>query len=608
MTSRILGVTLRLSLAIVSLLCVMGVGKASPSVALGYVPKYRSDYQHFDYVNPAAPKGGSLTLSGFGNFDSLNPFLLRGVSADGLSQLVFETLMVQSQDEPYSLYAHLARDIALAPDGLSVTFELDPRAHFSDGSPVLAGDVKFSFDTLKSDASDPQYRFYWAAITTATVLGPRKIRFSFAQRNPELHLIVAQMPVFARKWVGDKDFSRLSMVKPLASGPYVVDEYHLGKDIIFRRDPHYWARDLPSRRGMYNFDRVIFKYYKDETVRLEAMKAGEYDFVLENHSKMWARDYTGPQFDSGHIKREELHHRNNAGMQGFVFNLRRDLFKDKRVRKALSLAFDFAWSNKNLFYNQYVRCDSYFSNSELASSGVPQGAELRLLEKYARLLDPDIFTTAWAPPRSDTARELRANLIQAKNLLAQAGWRVSDGVLKNSKGEAFEFEFILAQKGFERILGPYAYNLKKLGITMKYRTVDVSIYSDRMRNFNFDMAVASYPESQSPGNEQSNMWSSRAADQPGSRNLIGVKDPAVDDLLNEVIYSSDRSHLLTAVHALDRVLLHGEYLVPNWYINVHRVAYWNKFGRPQTLPLYYEADSWALMSWWALPPTQGGGR
>lgn len=579
---------------------------AASSVALGYTPKYPSNYSHFDYANPDAPKGGTMILSGFGNFDSLNPFILRGVNADGLSQLVFEPLMVQSEDEPYSLYSNLAEDIALAADGLSVTFRLDPRARFSDGTPVLAEDVKYSFDTLKSDKGHPQYRFYWADISAATVLGLRQVRFSFVKRNPELHLITAQLPVFARQWVGKEAFDKLSRVKPIASGPYVVGDYHLGKDITFQRNPNYWAKDLPSHRGMYNFDRVIYKYYKDETVRLEALKAGEYDFVLENTSKMWARDYTGAQFDSGRIRREELPHRKNAGMQGFVFNIRRDLFKDIRVRKALALAFDFSWSNRNLFYNQYVRCDSYFSNSELASSGLPQGEELQLLKKYEKQLPAEIFTTVWQPPRSGTADDLRENLKQAKALLVGAGWRIDDGVLKNAKGQVFEFEFILSQKGFERILGPYAYNLRKLGINMKYRTVDVSLYVERIKRFDFDMAVASYSESQSPGNEQYNYWHSKTADQIGSRNLIGIKDTVIDALVDDVVYARDRHHLITATRALDRVLLHGEYIVPNWYINVHRVAYWDKFGRPKTLPLYYNAEDWALMSWWSMPVQPNG--
>ena len=572
---------------------------AAPSAALGYEPGYEPGFEHFAYVNPQAPQGGTFVLSGFGNYDSLNPFLLKGNSADGLSALVFEKLMVQSADEPYSVYAHLAEDISLASDKLSVTFRLDPDARFSDGSPVLAEDVKFTFDTLKSDKAHPQYRFYWADIKKAVVLGPRKIRFEFARVNPELHMIAAQMPVFARAWVGDKPFDKLSREHPIGSGPYIIERYQLGKDIVYKKNPNYWAKNKNTRKGMFNFDKVIYKYFKDETVQLEALKAGEFDFIFVLYSKQWARDYIGPQFDNGNLIKAELKHQNNAGMQGFVFNTRRELFKDKRVRRALALAFDFDWSNRNLFYNQYIRCDSYFSNSEMAATGLPKGDELALLKKYRNLIDPDVFGKNWRPPESGDALSLRKNLREAKSLLEKAGWRVKDGVLKNEQGKEFTFEVMLAQKGFERILAPYAHHLKKLGINIRYRTVDVSLYIRRARTFDFDMMVSSFPQSQSPGNELYNLWHSRAAKQEGSRNLMGLTDPAVDALIEEVVFAPNRKRLVTAVRALDRVLLHGEYLVPNWYIAIHRVAYWNKFGRPEKTPLFYEAENWALQSWWA---------
>ena len=574
---------------------------AAPSVALGYTPKYRPGFRHFDYVNPDAPKGGEIVLSGFGTFDSLNPFVLKGVSASGLGGLVFETLMVQSADEPYSLYAHIADDIRLAPDKLSVTFRISRKAKFSDGTPVTAYDVKTSFDLQKGKEGHPRFRFYWADIKRAVVLGPRRIRFDFNRVNPELHLIAAQVMVFSRKWVEGKQFSKLSKELPIGSGPYVVDNFQLGKSITYRRNPDYWARELNTRRGLFNFDRVTFKYYRDSTVQLEALKAGEFDFVLVNHSKQWARDYLGPQFDSGQIKKELLKHSNNAGMQGFVFNTRRPFFKDRRVRRALSLAFDFAWSNRNLFYNQYVRCDSYFSNSPLAASGLPSGLELALLNKHRSKLPGEIFTKDWRPPVSKQPGQLRQNLREAKALLEEAGWSVKDGVLQNNKGQHFEFDFLLAQKGFERILAPWAHNLKKLGITVHYRTVDLSLYERRMRTFDFDMMVASFSQSQSPGNELFNLWHSRAAKQEGSNNIIGISDPVVDALINSVIYAPNRRHLVAATRALDRVLLYNEYLVPNWYIDVHRVAYWDKFEYPKQLPLYYEAESWALSNWWAKP-------
>lgn len=571
---------------------------AAPSVALGYTPKYPADFEHFDYVDPAAPQGGELILSGFGNFDSFNPFILKSVSVDGLGTLMLEPLMIQSLDEPYSLYAHLADDIQLADDGLSVTFRLDPRAHFSNGDPVLAEDVKTSFDTLKSDQAHPQFRFYWADIKQAVVLDERSVRFEFSQRNPELHLIAAQMQVFSHKWIEGEAFAKLTRKPPIGSGPYTIEKYRLGKDVTYMRDPNYWARTQNTRRGMFNFERITYKYYSDETVHLEALKAGEFDFALVNNSKQWARDYIGPQFNDGRIIKEELAHSNNAGMQGFVMNTRRDKFKDRRVRRALALAFDFSWSNRNLFYDQYTRCDSYFSNSELAARGLPEEDELALLEPFRAQLAPEIFTQVWRPADTSQPDALRENLRAAQALLKEAGWTVHNGRLRNAAGEPFDIEFLLAQKAFERILAPYAHNLRKLGIELKYRTVDVSLYVQRSRTFNFDMMVASFPQSQSPGNEQFNMWTSATADQEGSNNVAGIKDPVVDALVDKLVYAPDRKSLITAAHVLDRVLLNGEYVVPNWFIATHRVAYWDKFGHPKTLPLYYDAESWVLQSWW----------
>lgn len=571
---------------------------AAPSIGLGYTPKYSANFKHFDYVNPAAPKGGKIILPGFGNFDSFNPYILKGVSVDGLSELVFETLMVQSADEPYSLYGHIANDIKVAKNKRSVTFKINPKARFSDGSSVLAKDVKISFDTIKSDKGHPSYRFYWADIKQATIINQRTIRFEFARLNPELHLIAAQIPVFSHKWVMGESFEKLSRKKPIGSGPYTIKNYSLGKNITYQRNLNYWAKDLATRRGMFNFDTVIYKYYKDSTVMLEALKAGEFDYTLVNHSKQWARDYIGEKFDTKQILKEELKHQNNAGMQGFVFNTRRPLFKDRRVRRALTLAFDFSWSNSMLFYNQYTRCDSYFSNSELASTGLPQGKELELLNRYRDELPNEVFNKVWTPPSTQNKGDLRKNLIKAAALLKEAGWFVKEGVLQNKDGLKFEFDVLLAQKGFERILAPYAYNLRKLGILLHYRTVDVSLYIRRNRTFDFDLMVASYPQSQSPGNELYNLWHSSSAKQEGSRNLIGISNKVVDKLIEHVVFAKNRDELIIASRALDRVLLHEEYLIPNWYIAVHRLAYWDKFSYPEKLPLYFSADSWVLSTWW----------
>ncbi|MBI3899384.1 MAG: ABC transporter substrate-binding protein [Gammaproteobacteria bacterium] len=575
---------------------------AAPSAALGYTPKYPAGFSHFDYVRADAPKGGNLTLAGQGSFDSFNPFILKSRPAAGLDLLVFEPLMVSSLDEPFSKYGLLAEDISLAADKLSVTFRLNPLAKFSNGKPVLARDVKFSFDTLKSNAAHPQYRYYWVDIKRAVVVDARTIRFEFARVNPELYLIATEIPVFSRDWVGDKPFNKVATEVPIGSGPYIVQSFDLGKHISFVRNPNYWGRDLPTRRGVFNFDRITYKYYKDDTIQREAFKAGEYDFHIEYSSKAWARDFVGPAFNDGGIVKKELVHRNNAGMQGLVFNTRRAIFKDKRVRKAIGLAFDFEWSNEHLFYKQYTRCNSYFSNSEMASSGLPQGDELKLLEPYRAQLSPEVFTTVWQPPMTLPPHSLRENLRQARDLLKQAGWILRDGVLRNANGEPLEFEVLgdsVQGRTFERILGPFAQNLKKLGIVMNYRTVDVALWQRRTDVFDFDMVTAVYGESQSPGNELYRRWYSKSADEEGSENLMGVKDPVIDALIDKVVQAPDRKHLVTALKALDRVMLHGEYLVPNWYNKVHRIAYRNKFDMPSSLPLYYAAEGWMIETSWS---------
>jgi microcin C transport system substrate-binding protein len=568
-------------------------------MALGYTPKYAHHFDHFDYVNPKAPKGGDLVLRGYGTFDSLNPFLLKGVSADGLNTLVFESLLERSLDEPFSEYGLLADNFWQAKDGLSATFHINPKARFSNGKPVTAEDVKFSFDTLMSDKAHPQFRIYYADVKSATVVSRLTVRFDFRKKNREMPLIVGEgIPVFSRDWLHGKAFDKTSRFTPVASGPYVVDGYQVGNFIRYRRNLNYWAKDLPVRKGMYNFNTVTYKYYMDSTVALEAFKAGDFDFFFENYSKRWARDYTGPKFNSGEIIKTELSNSNDAGMQGFVMNTRRSEFKDVRVRRALSLAFDFAWANKHLFYNQYVRCNSYFSNTDLASSGLPKGAELALLNKFRKQLPASVFTKVWHPPNTDKPGSLRKNLLKARDLLAKAGWTVQDGVLKNAKGEPFVINVLLVEKGFERIFGAYAKNLKILGIQTNYRKVDATLYQRRVNNFDFDMVVGSFPESMSPGNGLRSKFASESANKVGSDNLAGVRSPVVDALINDVINAKDRAQLVVATHALDRVLLAGEYVVPNWYINKHRIAYWHMLTMPSVVPLYYDPTTWLLKAWW----------
>ena len=571
---------------------------AVPAMGMGYEPKYAEDYKHFDYVNPAAPKQGELTMMGLGTFDSLNPYLLKGISAGGLGLLVFESLLEKSLDEPFSEYGLIADDFYLAEDELSVTFHINPLARFSNGDAVTADDVKYSFDTLMSKAAHPQFRVYYADVKSATVINRLTVRFDFKNKNRELHMIIGEIPIFSKKWANDTDFEKLSDTKPVASGPYTVEKYERGKSIKYVKNPDYWAKDLAVRKGMFNFDRITYKYYKDSTIALEAFKAGEFDFFFENYSKRWARSHNGSHYDSGKIKKTELTHKNNAGMQGFAFNTRRDKFKDVRVRRALSLAYDFEWANSKLFYNQYVRADSYFSNSELAAQGLPQGKELALLEKYRDQLPGEIFTKQWKPATTIAPSSLRKNLVKARDLLQEAGWTIQDGVLKNQQGESFIVDILLVQGGFDRIIAPYAHNLKKLGIETNYRKVDSSLYKRRMDTFEFDIVVNSFSSSVSPGNELMSMFHSSSAELKGSNNLPGISSPVIDALVQAIIQAKNREQVVIASRALDRVLLYGEYLVPNWYINVHRVAYWHKFGVPGTQPLYYDPISWLLKAWW----------
>ncbi|VAW56498.1 ABC transporter, periplasmic substrate-binding protein [hydrothermal vent metagenome] len=571
---------------------------ADPSAAMGYSPKYSKNFKHFDYINPNAKKGGRLVLAGSGTFDSFNPFILKGITAEGTS-LLFDTLMVASKDEPFSKYPLIANDIQLAKDKLSVTFTLDPRARFNNGDKITATDVKFSFDTVVSDKAHPQFKFMYGDVKEAVIINESTIRFNFKRLNSELHLILGDINVFSKKWLEGKEFDKLTETKPIASGPYTIKKYDLGKRVVYQRNDNYWAKDLPVRKGQYNFDEIQYIYYKDLVISLEAFKAGEFEFREEYYSKLWAREHNGPNYDSGKIKKENLAHSNNAGMQGFIFNTRKEFFKDPSVRRAITLAFDFEWSNDHLFYNQYVVNDSYFSNSELQATGLPKGKELALLTEFKSQLPKAVFTQPWVAVSTKAPQSLRKNLRQAKKILLAAGLKVKDGVLVNKKGQPLKFDVLLAQKGMDRILAPFARNLAKIGIIMKYQTVDRSLYIRRLRNFDYDMIVGSFSQSMSPGNELRNMFHSISAEKKGSRNYMGANSPVIDALVEKIISSDNRDVLVTASRALDRVLLNANYLVPNWYINTHRIAYWDKFNRPEKLPLYYNAKDLMISSWWA---------
>ena len=566
---------------------------ANSSIAIGYTPKYSNNFKNFEYVNPDIEKGGLIKLSAFGSFESLNPFLLKSLSAAGLNDLVFETLMERSLDEPSSSYAHIASSYEIADDKLSVIYNIDDKAKFSNGERIRAVDVKFSFDTLMSNDAHPQYRLYWADVNSAEVLNEYSVRFVFKKTNPELHMMLGDLPIFSAKWFNKKQFNSVVLDDPIASGPYIVSDYEIGRFIEYKRNPKYWAKKKPTRVGMFNFDTIIFKYYKDMTVALEAFKAGEYDFIYENHSKRWARDYSGPNFDNGVIIKRQLKHSNNTGIQGFIFNTRKEIFKNREIRKAITLAFDFKWSNDNLFYNQYERCDSYFSNSELSASIVPSDNEVMLAKK----LGINLNRLKNKEHNFIVNNNIRNNLIEAKKIFDKLGYNVVNNKLFSPQGKKVEFSFLLAQKGFERILAPFAMNLKKLGITLNYRTIDTSLYQRRVDSFDFDMMVMSYPQSQSPGSELYAMFHSSSSERRGSFNVGGINDKDVDKLIDEIIYSKKRDDLIVASHLLDRILWNDYYMLPNWYISEHRIAYFDKFNYPKKLPKYFQATNYILKTW-----------
>ncbi|KPK30426.1 MAG: peptide ABC transporter substrate-binding protein [Nitrospira bacterium SG8_35_1] len=560
--------------------------------------KYPPDFKRFDYTSSQARKGGALVLHDLGSFDKMNPFTLKGSAPSGLDNLVFETLAVASLDEPFASYGLIAKDIELADDRLSVTYTIDENARFSDGTPVTPEDVQFSLNTLKSEAAHPFYQAYLQDIKGSEILDKNRIRFNFARINRELHMIASQVPIFSKKFYSEHPFDDPSMEPPVGSGPYVVDSVNPGKSITYRRNPEYWAINHPTRKGIFNFDTITFKYFRDQIVSVEAFKANEFDFMYINIAKQWARDLVGPKFDSKQIMKEYLPHRNNQGMQGFVFNLRKPLFQDRRVRQALGMAFDFEWANNKLFFNEYTRSKSYFSNSDLAAKDLPEGLELEYLLPFKDQLPPEVFTQPLTPFSTEPPDSLRSNLREAKKILAEAGWIVQDGRLVNKESKPFAFEILLVSPSFERVMAGYVNNLKKLGINASYRTIDPALYIDRLNRFDFDMTVHVFGQSQSPGNEQRDYWHSSSASRPGSRNLIGLRDSIVDQLVDKVIYAETQEQLTAACKALDRVLWYGYYVVPNWYVARHRISYWNKFNRPETLPLYYNPTQ-ALMTWWA---------
>lgn len=561
-------------------------------------PKYKPGFKHLDYVNPEAPKGGELRLHAIGGFDNLNGFIIKGDPAPGIG-FVYQSLMESSADEMSTEYGMIASSADI-PDDLSyVIYNLRPEARWHDGKPITADDVVWSFDTLKAKGR-PIYRFYYANVSKAEALDPHRVKFTLTgPRNRELPQILGQLTVLPKHWWASRDFAATTLEPPLGSGPYRVAHVEPNRSVILERVKDWWAKDLPLNRGRYNFDRVRIDMYRDSTVALEAFKAHQYDFRNENSAKEWATGYDFPARQAGLVVTEAIPHKRPTGMQAFVFNTRRPLFADPRVREAIGYAFDFEWSNQNLFFGQYTRTESYFSNSDFAARGLPEGAELALLEKYRGKVPDEVFTKPYAAPKTDGSGNNRDNLRKAIQLLESAGWKVKDRRLVNASGQPFTFEILLNSPLFERIAQPFARNLERLGITMQIRTVDSAQYTERVRTFDFDMVVGNWGQSDSPGNEQRDLWGSAAVSRHDSRNLAGIRNPVVDELIEEIVKAHDREELIAATRALDRVLLWNHYVVPQFHLSKDRIAYWNRFSRSKVNPAF-GVD---IQAWW-LEPTK----
>ncbi len=511
--------------------------------------------------------------------------------------LIYDTLARQSLDEPFTEYGLIAGKIEKAPDNDWVRFYLRPEARFHDGHPVRAEDVVFSFQTLVKDGA-PMYRGYYSDVADVVAEDPLTVLFKFKHsNNRELPLILGQLPVLPKHWWASRDFNKGNLEVPLGSGPYKVTEVKAGRSVRYERVKDYWGKDLPINRGFYNFDVMTTDYYRDNTVALEALKAGQFDYWLEMTAKNWANAYNIPAVTEGRLIKEQIPNGNPTGMQGFVFNLRRPVFQDVRVRQALTLLLDFEWTNKQLFNSAYARTRSYFENSEMAATGLPDADQLAILDPFRGKIPEQVFSEAFANPVTDASGMIRTQQRKAYQLLQEAGWRIVDDKMVDANGKPVSIEFLLAQTEFERVLLPFKRNLSDLGIELVIRRVDVSQYVNRVRSRDFDMIVGSFPQSNSPGNEQREFWMTAAADKPGSRNSMGLKDPVVDQLVEQLINADSRRSLVAHARALDRVLQWGYYVIPNWHIKTWRVAYWNHIGHPKVSPKY----DIGINTWWIKP-------
>jgi microcin C transport system substrate-binding protein len=598
---------LRSTFVILLMLASFAPARAEPekhhALSLIRPPKYPAGFQNFDYVNVNAPKGGTAKLSTISTYDNLNAAVFRGNLALGLNPhgatpIILDTLMLRSEEEAGTQYCLICEWVSFPPDYSSVTFKLRDGAKWHDGQPITTEDVIYSMEAAKGKDPntglpyDPAFAQYYHNVVKSEKTGEREVTFTFDMTgNRELPVIAGELTIFPKHyWTGTdgngkpRDISKTTLEPPLGSGPYKIAEMRPGDWIAYERVPDYWGKDLPVRRGQNNFNRVEFQYYGDRTVALEAFKAGQYDFRVERSAKAWATAYDFPAVNDGRVIKKDVVLERPKPMQGFVFNLRRPKFQDIRVRRAFNLAYDFEWANQNLYYGQYARPSSFFQGQELAAQGLPSPEELALLEPLRDKIPPEVFTKEYKNPVNATPNDYRVHLREAAHLLNEAGYTVTDNQLRNSSGEVFSVEFLIADQQLQRIVLPYVENLKRLGIDAVVRLVDSTEEKRRQDSFDFDVIIDVLAQSESPGNEQRDFWGSAAADQPGSRNAMGIKNPAVDTLVEKIIFAPNRDALVTACRALDRVLLWGGYVVPQVYSPSEHIAYWNKFGAPNPLP------------------------
>jgi microcin C transport system substrate-binding protein len=570
--------------------------RTTHALTLGDAPKYAAGFTQLDYVNAAAPKGGELKLSTPSGFDSLNPFIPKGDEAPGLG-MVYESLMTTPFDDDLSEYGLIAETVEV-PDDLSwIVFNLRAEAKWPDGKPITAEDAAWSFEQIKANG-EPMYQYYYANVQKAEVLSPRKLKFHFSgPKNRELPQIMGQLPVLQKTQWEKRGFDRTTLDRWEGSGPYRIESVEPNRSIVYVRRADWWGKDLPINRGRYNFDRIRYDVYRDQTVAREAFKSGQYDFRAENSAREWSVFYDFPAINQGLVKKEEVKHERPGGMSGFVFNLRREKFQDMRVRQALGLVWDFEWYNKNMAYGAYYRPSSYFDNSEFAARGEPSADELKLLEPLRDKLPKEVFGPAWKAPVSDGSGQDRRNLREATQLLKSAGWEVKNGKLVNARGEPLVVELLLQDATYERMGAPWAQSLQRLGVTLTMRTVDSAQYVNRLRSFDYDVVLSGWGQSSSPGNEQRSFFSSAAADNPGGRNIAGIKNPAIDALIEAVVAAPSRAALVPTVRALDRALTWNHYVVPTLGYNASRIAYWDKFGKPDRYP----KNGVDFMAWWIDP-------